>query len=343
MKKIRDNRRAVLLGVCYLSQTVIASAQPYGLGAAALVPLFLLATLLQNVLYRVLSRRRFFKSTAAAGMTALLLCAAVGHDFVRAERFYRAVTARQLSFWWLIGCMLLIGWYAARCGRETVLRAAQPVFAGVLLSLAVLACSGRYRMEALAFLQPQTLLSTGAVRVLLEYIGSTELLLWFYWSTYPQATAVSPQSAGTDEPAEYTGWRAALWLRFVAAALLAVLGELALGTRAAQTPQLAGVLSLVSAGADAGHGGAVYHSVWLTALAVRVCAHCCVLSELAQQVLPRRTAGVRLAVCGVLAVGAAIAWEALWRQDTLLWLGAAVLIFVVSASVAMKKKRGSTA
>ena len=45
MGKIRDNRHAVLLCVCYLAQLVIAPAQPAGLGAAVLVPLFLLGIL----------------------------------------------------------------------------------------------------------------------------------------------------------------------------------------------------------------------------------------------------------------------------------------------------------
>lgn len=342
MKTIRDNRHAVLLCVCYLSQLVIAPAQPTGLGAAALVPLFLVGTLLQLLLYRILARRSFFESAAVLGLTALLLCFAVGCDFVRAERFYRAVTSRQLSFWWIIGCMLLIGWYAAHCGRETVLRAAQPVLAVLLLSLCVLAFTGSYRTEALAFLQPQTLVSARAAKVLLKYTCSTELLLWLYWNTHPQTPAVLPEGGGAAHVAavEHIGWRTAVWVRFAAAASFAVLGELALGARAADTPQIPGILSLVSAGADAGHGGAVYHCIWLTALAVRVCACCCMLDKLTERVLPRCTTGVRMLLCGVLLVGAAIVWEAFWRQDTLLWLSIAVLLFIAAAVCGRKKSGG---
>ena len=139
---------------------------------------------------------------------------------------------------------------------------------------------------------------------------------------------------------EQGGWSAVLWLRFIAASLVAVLGELALGARAAHTPQIPGVLSMVSAGADAGHGGAVYHCIWLTALAVRVCAHCCALDGLAQRVLPQRTVGVRLLLCGVLLVGTAILWEALWRQDTLFWLCTAVLLFTAAAVIGGEKNGG---
>jgi hypothetical protein len=339
MEKIRTDRCTVLLCVCYLSQLVIAPAQPAGLGAAAQVLLFFLGTLLQLLLYRVLSRRCFFHGTAA-GLTALLLCFAVGFDFVRAERFYRAITARQLSFWWIIGCMLLIGWYAAHCGYRTVLRAAQPVLVLLLLSLGVLAMTASGRPEALAFPQLREIPSVRAAQALLEYTCSTELLLWLYWHTYPQAAAV-PKRTDTEAAAvETSGWRAVLWLRFAAAALLAVLGELTLGERAADTPQLAGVLSMVSTGADAGHGGAVYHCIWLTALAVRVGAHCCVRYGLVQQVLPRRTAGMRQLLCGVLLIGTAVLWEALWRQQLLLWLSAAVLLLAAAAVIGIGKNGG---
>ena len=131
MKCIQDKRYAILLSVCYLSQLVIATARPSGLPAGVLVLLFAAGALLQLVLYRLLSRNQFFDSKTAKILIALLLSLAAGYDFTRAERFYRAVTARQLSFWWLIGCMLLIGWYAAHCGRDTVLRAAQPAAGGL--------------------------------------------------------------------------------------------------------------------------------------------------------------------------------------------------------------------
>lgn len=344
MKCIQDKRYAILLSVCYLSQLVIATARPSGLPAGVLVLLFAAGALLQLVLYRLLSRKQFFDSKTAKILIALLLSLAAGYDFTCAERFYRAVAARQLSFWWLIGCMLLIGWYAAHCGRDTVLRAAQPVLVVLLLSLVVLAASGSYRLESLSFVRWEDIPLRQMTKVFVEYTFSTELLLWLYWNTHPQPSAVPQQRAAvakTQAGILHGGWKLAIRLQFFFAALFAVLGELALGTRAAQTPQLFGVLSLISSGADAGHGSTLYHCVWLTALAVRVCAHCCVLTELWVQILPQWTEKGRMLFSGILLIGAAILWEALWRQECTIWLGVAVLLFAAAAHL-HRKERGET-
>ncbi len=337
MNRVQEKRHGILLSVCYLSQLVIATAQPLGLPAGVLIPVLFAGTLVLQLLYRLLVRRSFFKSRLAAAAASLLFCFAAGYDFVRAERFYRTVTSQRLSFWWMIGCMLLIGWYAACCGRDTVLRAAQPVLAVLLLSLLILAVTGSYRLEELSFVRMDGVVPKRAGVVLLEYVFSGELLLWFYWNSHPEPSALPPQKK-TGKEKGAAGWQAAVWLRFAVLSAFAVLGELALGARAAQTPQVFGVLSLVASGADAGHAGVLYHCIWLTALAVRVCAVCCTLCELGTRFLPGFSTAGRTFCAGVPLVGAAILWEALWRQDCLLWLSSAAAVLTAAALVC--KKRG---
>ena len=79
--------------------------------------------------------------------------------------------AKALVCLLLIGCMLLIGWYAAHCGRDTVLRAAQPVLVVLLLSLVVLAASGSYRLESLSFVRWEDIPLRQMTKVFVEYLG----------------------------------------------------------------------------------------------------------------------------------------------------------------------------
>ncbi len=332
MKDRSGTHGSALLCVCYLSQLIIGTAQPFGLPAGLLIPLFAAATLLQQLLYRLLSHRHFRDGGVYLWLLAALLCFVAGYDFVRAERFYRAVTSENFSFWWLMACMLLIGWYAAHCGRPALQRAALPVLAALLLSLAVLAFTGDYRLEALSFVRPTAEQLPQMGRVFWEYTFGGELLLWLYWNAHPASTA-----AGEALP--HFRWSGVLWLRFGVAAAFALLGELALGDRFAGTTQLFGTLSLVSAGADAGHGGALYHCIWLTALTLRVCAVCCTLRELGVLLLPSRRAGQRLAAEGIALAAAAILWAALWHRNCLLWLAVGVSVLTAAAWPFTKRAR----
>lgn len=396
MRQLPRDHHITLLCVCYLSQLLIGSSQPFGLPAGVLLAVLAVSTALQLAVYRLLERRGFPASPFFARLLALLLCFTAGYDFVKADRFYRAVTSQSFSFWWLTGCMLLIGWYAARCGRPTVLRIALPVLALVLASLTGLAFAGGGRLENLLPVRLPRRHWGRAGLVFLEYTFTCEPLLWFYWHTHPAPVAVLPSKgeappAHEDGTAEETksdkrqkgaarpaqengavpiqkdgsapapkdntvpatdaqkaatsdtggipptaqnapgaaragGWRVAVWLRFGVLAAFAVLAELTLGERFASSPQVFGVLSLVSAGADAGHIGAVYHCIWLMALAVRVCAVCCTLRELCARLLPALAPRRRLLLEGGGLVAAALLWAALWQQDCLVALAAGVLL-----------------
>lgn len=344
MRKETRTGHTALFCVCGLSQLVIGTAQPSGLPAGVLLWVFALSTLVQAVLFRALHGRQLLSSRFFLWTFAVLLFFAVGYDVVRADRFYRAVTSESFSFQWLMVIMLLLGWYASRCGRDTLLRAAQPVLASLLLSLAVLALRGSYRLEGLLFVQPDASLLPAAARAFLEYTFGTELLLWLYWQEHPVSAAVygenSPEQTALAAFSKADGRYAFLWLRFAAASGFAVLGELTLGARAQQQPQLFGALSLISAGADSGHGGVVYHCVWLAALAFRVCALCCTLFEVEKMLLRQKKTPVLFAVQLLPAAAAAVFWAALWRQNCQSWLAGAVL--VLAAEIMIFIKRGGT-
>ncbi len=317
MKTTRRRQHALLLTVCYLAQMVIGTSQPFGLHAMQLLPVLAAGTLTQLLLYRWLQHKTFCRSRLFCGALAVFFCLMAGYDFVRADRFYRAVTEQQYSFWWLTGCMLLLGWYAAACGRHTVLRAALPVLAGMGLSLGVLAltCS----------LQPQNLLPhTQAapdigrmLQVYLQYTFGGEVLLWYYWSAHPTA----PEETDTPAPA-VAGWQGAVLARFVIMVVFVLLAQMTLGPRFTNMPQVFGVLSLVSGGRDAAHGGALWHCVWLMALALRVCAICCTLKELCRTLLPAWPPVRRLLILGAALCGGALLWTVFWQQDCLTALAA---------------------
>lgn len=342
MRKETQASHTALLCVCGLSQLVIGTAQPSGLPAGVLILLFALSTLVQAGMFRMLHGRRLLASRFFLWLFAVLLLFAVGYDVVRADRFYRAVTSESFSFQWLMVSMLLLGWYASRCGRDTLLRAAQPVLALLLISLAVLGVRGNYRLEGLLFVQPDSSLLPDAARAFLEFTFGAELLIWLYWQECPVSAAaadknISAQTARID-PAKTAGWPALLWLRFAVASCFALLGELALGARAQQQPQLFGALSLISAGADSGHGGVMYHCVWLAALTLRVCALCCTLFELEKMLFRQKKTPVYFLVLMLPAAAAAVFWAALWRQNCQSWLAGAVL--VLAAGIMFFVKRG---
>lgn len=341
MRKEIQASHTALLCVCGLSQLVIGTAQPSGLPAGILVLLFAFSTLVQTALFRALHGRRLLSSRFFLWTFAVLLLFAVGYDVVRADRFYRAVTSESFSFRWLMVSMLLLGWYASLCGRDTLLRAAQPVLAVLLLSLAVLAVRGSYRLESLQFVQLDISLVPDAMRAFLEYTFGSELLVWLYWQERPVPSALAGKNCQEQKTRvsffKSAGWPALLWLRFAAASGFALLGELALGARARQQPQLFGALSLISAGADSGHGGVVYHCVWLAALALRVCALCCTLFEVEKMLLVRKKTPLYFAVLMLPAAAAAVFWAALWRQNCQSWLSGAVLVLAAGILLFVKK------
>ncbi len=329
MKKVRQREHALLLTVCYLAQLMIGTAQPFGLPATVLLPVLAAGTLVQLGLYRLLEGRQFAASPVFGGALAVYFCLLAGYDFVRADRFYRSVTDQQYSFWWLTGCMLLLGWYAAACGRPAVLRAALPVLAGLGLSLAVLAFTCSLRPEYLTLPELADVDLARAGQVFMHYTFGGEVLLWYYWRSHPTAQG--------DKGPSIAGWRAAVLTRFLVLAAFVLLAQLTLGPRFAQMPQVFGVLSLVASGSDAGHSGVVWHCIWLMALALRVCAVCCTLRELCADLLPRWPAPRRLLAQGTALAGAALVWTFLEQQDSLTLLAGGGGLLVLSALCCKKK------
>lgn len=352
MRQLLQKRDAALLCVCYLAQLLIGTSQPFGLPAGLLVPVLAVGTLLQLAVYRLLRRRQFPASRAFGWLLAVCLGFAAGYDFVKADHFYRAVTSQNFSFWWLTACMLLIGWYAARCGRATVQRIAGPVLVLTLVSLVFLCAAGSGRLENLQPLSARRPDWQRALVVLLEYTFTAEPLLWFTWRTHPlpgeqavlpgESTTPAGSTAKDRRRAEDAPWQAAVWLRFGVMALFSVLAELTLGRRFAGTPQVFGTLSLVSTGANAGHAGVLYHCVWLMALAVRVCALCCTLRGLCATLLPKMPARRRVAAEGAALIFSALLWAALWQRDCLVALSAAALA-LLGAALLWKGKREDNA
>lgn len=350
MKNEAKNPCAALLCVCYLAQLTVGAAQPFALPTQLTIPLLAAATLLQSVLYHSLRDSGAFSAAVFPAAAAVFFCFAAGFDVVRAERFYRAVTSERFSFWWLTVSLLLIGWYAAHCGRDTLLRAAQPVLAALLLSLAVLAVMGSYRPERLVFAEWEPSLLRSAGRVFLEYTFSAEVLLWLFWKTADetpaQREAAAEKAGGSLQPVRNDagcGPQIALWLRFGIAVAFVLLGELALGRRAPGEAQLFGVLSLISAGADAGRGGVVYHCIWLTALALRVCALCSVLHEWGKSRFPQLKSAARFAAETLPVAATAVFWAIVWRQSCQVWLAAAALVLTVGCLFIRKREAGEHA
>lgn len=331
-KRTAGREQLALLSVCYLAQLLIGASQPFGLPAGQLLAVLAAGTLVQLAVYRLLAQRRLPASPVWGWALALLLCLNAGYDIVRADRFYRAVTAQELSFWWLTASMLLIGWYAARCGRPTVLRTALPVLAALGASLLALALTGSLRLENLQPLQWHKANGGRMALVFLEYTFSAEPLLWLFWRAHPL------QAAEAAAGGQARAGQGAAALRWASASVFAVLGELTLGSRFAGTPQVFGVLSLVSAGADANHGGALYHGVWLMALAVRVCAVCCTLREVCAGLLPKTPQLRRVLAEGAALLAAAALWGLLWQRDCLTLLAAGALLLTGGALLTGKGK-----
>lgn len=336
---MKKENHTVVLGICFAAQLLIGTSQPFGVSAGVLLWVLLISTVVQLLLFRFLQQRKFVDSPLFLAYLSLFLLFMAGYDLVKADRFYRAVTSGEFSFWWLTGCMLFLGWYAARCGRATVLRAALPVLALTLISLAVLAVTGSYRPENLLPVEMHSSLLPRVVVLFVEYTFTGELLLWFYWKEH--ACPVNGESATSCE--RFTGWPAAVILRFVLMALFAVLAEMKLGARFAQTPQVFGLLSLIGVGGSGACIGAVYHCIWLAALALRVGAVCVTLREADTALFPKLSAPARSAAEIVGLLIAAALWTGFWQQDCLLGISCCVMTGLIAVALMAPKERSTHA
>lgn len=326
-----------MLTLCYLAQLLIGTSQPFGLSALPLIGVGAAGTAVQFFLFVLLKKRPGKDSFPVRILMTASFPMMIGYDLVKGDRFCQSVSAEHMTFIWLMVCMLLIGFYAAHCGRHALERASQICSALVLISLAALALHGRYQIENLEFFQKGSVSQWQTARVFLEFAFSGELLLWMQMSDRGKAS--NTEKDRTDPI--LLPWRP-LCIRFGVLAVFALLGEAVFGRRFPAEAQLFGRLSVLCGLHSGVRPGALYQSIWLMALSLRIGAACCALHEVWDRYFGswKLLTRILLACFGIL-LSAAV-WMIFWRQDCLLFLSGCTAAAIV-LSVFMHGKKGEAA